>query len=99
MFGLPVVMNPILIIPMILTTLVGLGVGSLATITGFMGYTYVLVPWTTSPLLNAFLSTGGSWGALVTAAVVLVLSVLIYMPFVMVMNRTEKVEASDDEEK
>lgn len=96
MFGLPVVMNPILIIPMILVTLVGLGLGSLATITGFMGYSYVLVPWTTPPLINAFLSTGGNWGALITAAIVFALSVLIYMPFVMVMNKTEKAEAKSD---
>lgn len=37
MFGLPVVMNPVLIIPMILVTLVSLGIGTLATVTGFMG--------------------------------------------------------------
>ncbi len=89
MFGLPVVMNPILIIPMVLVTLVGLGIGYIATITGFMGYTYVMTPWTTPPLIGAFLSTGGSIGALITAAVVLVLSVLIYMPFVKAMDKAE----------
>ena len=95
MFGLPVVMNPILIIPMILSTLVGLGVGYLATITGIMGYTYILVPWTTPPLINAFLSTGGNFGALIVAAVILVLSVIIYMPFVQVMNRAENIEKKE----
>ncbi len=90
MFGLPVVMNPILIIPMVLVTLVGLGVGYIATITGFMGYTYVMTPWTTPPLIGAFLSTGGSIGALITAAVVLILSVLIYMPFVKAMDKAEE---------
>lgn len=95
MFGLPVVMNPILIIPMIFSTLVGLGVGYLATITGIMGYTYILVPWTTPPLINAFLSTGGNFGALIVAAVILVLSVIIYMPFVQVMNRAENIEKKE----
>ncbi len=90
MFGLPVVMNPILIIPMVLVTLVGLGIGYIATITGFMGYTYVMTPWTTPPLIGAFLSTGGSIGALITAAVVLILSVLIYMPFVKAMDKAEE---------
>src|SRR5699024_179521 len=51
MFGLPVVMNPILIIPMILTTLISLGLGALATVTGFMAYTSVIVPWVTPPVL------------------------------------------------
>jgi PTS system cellobiose-specific IIC component len=105
MFGLPVVMNPILIIPMILVTLAGLGIGWLATITGFMGYSYILVPWTTPPILNAFLSTGGNWGAAVTAIVVLVVSVLIYMPFVKAMDKqadaqfAEKTEEAEEAEK
>lgn len=90
MFGLPVVMNPILIIPMVLVTLIGLGVGYLAISMGIMGITYVLIPWTTPPVVSAFLSAGGSWGAAVTAIVVLILSVLIYIPFVMIMNSVKK---------
>lgn len=89
MFGLPVVMNPILIIPMILVTLVGLGIGTLATVTGFMSYTYVLVPWTTPPIINAFLGSGGNIGAAITALVVLIVSVIIYMPFVKAMDKME----------
>lgn len=87
MFGLPVVMNPILIIPMILVTLVSLGIGYFATIIGFMGYTYVTTPWTTPPIIGAFLATGGSIGAVITALIVLVVSVLIYMPFVKTMDK------------
>lgn len=87
MFGLPVVMNPILIVPMILSTLTGLGIGVLATTVGFMGHSYILVPWTTPPVLNAFLSTGGDIGAAITAIVIFVISVLIYMPFVLALNK------------
>lgn len=87
MFGLPVVMNPILIFPMIFSTLAGLGIGVLATSIGFMAHTYILVPWTTPPLINAFLSTGGNLGAVITTALIFVVSVLIYMPFVAVMNK------------
>ncbi len=90
MFGLPVVMNPILIIPMILVTVVGLGVGYLSTVMGFMSYTYVMTPWTTPPIVGAFLATGGNIGAVITAIVVLVLSILIYMPFVKVMDKAEE---------
>ena len=86
MFGLPVVMNPILIAPMIMVTLAGLGIGALATVTGFMGYTYVLTPWITPPLLGGLLSTGLNIGAVITCAVIFVVSVLIYMPFVKAMD-------------
>ncbi len=92
MFGLPVVMNPILIIPMILVTIAGLGIGYLATILGFMPYTFVATPWTTPPLVGAFLATGGSFGALFSALVTLVVSVLIYMPFVKAMDKAEIVD-------
>lgn len=92
MFGLPVVMNPILIIPMILVTIAGLGIGYLATVLGFMPYTFVATPWTTPPLVGAFLATGGSFGALFSALVTLVVSVLIYMPFVKAMDKAEIVD-------
>ena len=95
MFGLPVVMNPVLIIPMILVTLVSLGIGTLATVTGFMGYTYVMTPWTTPPLMGGFFATGGKIGGLITAAICLVISVLIYMPFVKAMDK----ELEKEEEK
>ncbi|WP_294578772.1 PTS sugar transporter subunit IIC [uncultured Thomasclavelia sp.] len=93
MFGLPVVMNPILIIPMILVTLAGLAIGALATTLGIMAYTYVQIPWTTPPILGAFLATGGDILSAVVAIVILVVSVIIYIPFVKVMNN-EGIEKS-----
>ncbi|QIK70285.1 PTS sugar transporter subunit IIC [Erysipelothrix sp. HDW6C] len=92
MFGLPVVMNPILIIPMILVTLAGLGIGVLATSVGFMGHSYILIPWTTPPILGAYLTTGGDIGAAATAFLILIVSVVIYMPFVMIMNKESNVK-------
>lgn len=92
MFGLPVVMNPILIIPMILVTLVGLLVGYGATAIGFMGVTYIMTPWTTPAIIGPYLASGANIGAAITAAVVLVLSVLIYMPFVKAMDKELEVE-------
>lgn len=87
MFGLPVVMNPILIIPMIGTTLAGLGIGVFATQVGLMAHTYVAIPWTTPPVISAILATGGDIMSGVVALVILVVSVIIYIPFVKVMNK------------
>ncbi len=95
MFGLPVVMNPVLIIPMILATLAGMGIGALSTSLGIAGYTYIMTPWVTPPVLGALLSTGGSVGAALTAVVILVVAVLIYMPFVKAMDR--EVEPAENE--
>ncbi len=41
-------------------------IGCFATLTGFAGKAVVMVPWTTPPLINAWLSTAGSMGAVVT---------------------------------
>lgn len=92
MFGLPVVMNPILIIPMILSTLVGLGIGALATTIGLMAHTYVLIPWTTPPVIGAILATGGDILSGLVALVILIVSVIIYIPFVRTMNKERMVE-------
>ncbi|CAM3649634.1 PTS sugar transporter subunit IIC [Erysipelothrix urinaevulpis] len=93
MFGLPVVMNPILIVPMILSTMAGLLIGVISTTIGFMGHTYILIPWTTPPILGSFLSTGGSWGAVLTTSLIFVASVAIYAPFVMIMNKQREINA------
>ncbi|WP_195599597.1 PTS sugar transporter subunit IIC [Longibaculum muris] len=95
MFGLPVVMNPILIIPMILTTLAGLGIGALATQIGLMAHTYVLIPWTTPPVISAFLATGGDILSGVVGLVILVISILIYIPFVKVMDKEAQVQIEE----
>lgn len=92
MFGLPVVMNPILIIPMILSTLVGLGIGALATTIGLMAHTYVLIPWTTPPVIGSILATGGDILSGLVALVILIVSVIIYIPFVRTMNKERMVE-------
>ena len=78
---------------MILVTLAGLAFGALATTLGIMAYTYVQIPWTTPPILGAFLATGGDILSAVVAIVILVVSVIIYIPFVKVMNN-EGIEKS-----
>lgn len=90
MFGLPVVMNPLLIIPMIATTLISLLLGALATKVGLMAYTTVLTPWVTPPILMTYLATGGHIMSTLVSVVIFAISVLTYMPFVAALNK-EKV--------
>lgn len=39
------------------------------------------IPWTTPPILNAFLSSGGKVSVVVCQVVVILVSALIYYPF------------------
>ncbi|HGK4108330.1 TPA: PTS sugar transporter subunit IIC [Klebsiella pneumoniae] len=86
-FGMPIMLNPILAIPFIITPLVTGSIGYFATLTGFAGKAVVMVPWTTPPLINAWLSTAGSMGAVVTQLICIVVAVLIYLPFVKIVSR------------
>ncbi|MBC3231977.1 PTS sugar transporter subunit IIC [Serratia fonticola] len=89
-FGMPIMLNPILAIPFIITPLVTGAIGYFATSLGFAGKAVVMVPWTTPPIINAWLSTAGSMGAVVTQMVCIVVAILIYLPFVKVAsNRAE----------
>lgn len=47
------------------------------------------VPWTTPPLLIAWLGSGGSIGAVITQALCVVLSFIVYLPFVFAANKQE----------
>lgn len=86
-FGLPIVMNPVLCVPFVFSSLVTGAIGYFATAIGFAAPAVVLTPWPTPPIINAFLATGGSVGAVITQVVCIVVAVLIYIPFVMAMNK------------
>lgn len=93
-FGLPIVLNPIYIIPFIITPVVNI----------FIGYTAIVileiippiaysVPWTTPGPLIPFLGSGGNFIALLVGIVCLVVSVLIYSPFVIASSKAAQKES------
>jgi len=86
-FGLPIVLNPLLVLPFIVTPLVTGTIGYVATKIGFAGVCVYAMPWTTPPILSAWLATGGNIGAVITQIICIVVSVLIYSPFVIAANR------------
>lgn len=89
-FGLPIVLNPILMIPFILTPIVNIVVGYLAISTGFMNPVGYTVPWTTPGPLIPYLGSGGDWRGLIVGFFALFISVLIYSPFVIASNSAAK---------
>ena len=89
LFGMPIVLNPVHFIPFVIVQPILTLVAFYATKIGFAGPIVNSVPWTTPPILNAFLATNGSFGAVVVSVVNLVIAFLVYMPFVMIANRYE----------
>lgn len=82
MFGLPVVMNPLILIPFTITPIVIYMVSYFAMATGLVAKTAgVLVPWTMPPILGGYLATGGHISGAILQLVCLFISVAIYYPF------------------
>ncbi len=80
-FGLPIVFNVSLIIPFVLAPIFSLVTAYYATLWGFIDPVVVQTPWTTPPLISAFLATAGDWRAVVLQAGIIVATVFIYLPF------------------
>lgn len=96
-FGLPVVLNPILILPFILVPAVNILIGYTAIATGLIPPVAYQVPWTTPGPLIAFFGTGGNWIALLIGFLCLAVSTVIYLPFVMAANKAAEITATDNE--
>ena len=81
MFGLPIVLNPIMFIPFISTPVVLVIVAYFATSLGLVPAAVTMPPWVTPPIIGGVLATQSIAGG-VLAAVNLAISVVIYAPFV-----------------
>lgn len=96
-FGMPIVMNPILSIPFVLAPMASILMGWILVITGFCPPFVLQVPWTTPPILFAFIASGGKIMAAVSQLMALVLVTAIYAPFLIIyekyQNRMEQAEA------
>lgn len=87
MFGLPVVLSPVLIIPFMVVPVVLTIISYFATISGLVAYTNVVVPWVTPVGISAFLATSGDIKAALLALINLAIAVVIYYPFIIIANR------------
>jgi PTS system cellobiose-specific IIC component len=98
-FGLPIVLNPIYIIPFIIAPLVNIMIGYTAVmVLKIMPPVTIGVPWTTPGPLMPFLGTGGNITALFVGFICLAVSVLIYSPFVIAANKAAVLEEEAENE-
>jgi PTS system cellobiose-specific IIC component len=101
-FGLPIVLNPIAFVPWILAPLASTTISYFAIAAGLVprpiGATVV---WTTPVFLSGWLGTGSVAGAILQLVTVAVMT-LIWVPFLIVMDRgylkEEKAEAALNEQ-
>lgn len=58
-----------------------------------------LHPWTTPPLVNAYLATAGDFRAVIVQLIIIAIGVLLYLPFVKINDKImeKQMEQSNEE--
>lgn len=86
LFGVPIVLNPIMAIPFIITPLLSGLIEYAALATGLCPlYGGVIVPWTCPPIISGLLV--GGWRTALLQALILAMSFFIYLPFAKMLDK------------
>ncbi len=96
-FGLPIILNPILFIPWVFGYLVIFVFSYLVIASGLVPAPYILLPWTTPGPIGAYLGTGGSWAAAILSTLNYVIMFFIWLPFYRILERQTLKEQSETE--
>lgn len=89
-FGIPIVLNPIFMVPYILNALLLTASSYLLIEWGFLRKPFVNLPWTTPPVIGHYLVTGGDWRAAVWGVISIFLAMAVYYPFAKAAERRSK---------
>lgn len=85
-FGLPIVLNPVIAIPFILVPMMNIILTYFAMNMGlFPPCNGINIPWTMPVIISGFLAT--NWVGALFQAFLLVLGVFVYLPFIKVLDR------------
>lgn len=88
-FGLPVVLDPLLFLPFLLVPLASLLISYGATVLGFLPVVNTTVTWTTPVFWSGYLATS-SWAGVAVQAVTICVGTLIYLPFLRLSQRLRR---------
>ncbi|MCG3885803.1 EAL domain-containing protein [Photobacterium leiognathi] len=105
LFGLPIIFNPLLIVPFVFVPLVSFVVVYSAMSLGLVNHVGTIVDWMTPPFISGYIATQNSFGGVILQFVVITLGTLIYRPFYlnyvgrsrqsnMTMTRQSEIESS-----
>jgi len=87
LFGLPVIFNPVLLVPFLLTPLVAISMAYVATYMGLVPPISEFVSWMTPTFISGYLATGESISAALLQLMIILVGVVIYLPFFKQMDK------------
>jgi cellobiose PTS system EIIC component len=94
-FGLPIVLNPIFMIPYVLNALILTASTFVLMQAEVIHKPFVNVPWTTPPVLGHYLVSGGDWRAALWGAISIAIAAAVYLPFAKAAERQRLKGVSD----
>ncbi len=93
-FGLPIILNPIMAIPFILTPVVCYLIAYIATYLGFIPSVMQQISWSTPPLISGYLASGSIRGTLLQIVCIIV-GMVIYYPFIRMHKKVQEIYARE----
>ena len=91
-FGLPVVLNPVMCIGFIIAPILSYTIAYVLTAIGVCPVMYVNVPLTTPPVIAGFLASGGNIMGGITQLICLAAAVLVYIPCIKLYERQQNLQ-------
>lgn len=93
-YGLPIVLNPILMVPFILVPTINIIISYITMNIGLVPIPNgVIMPWTTPPIVSGFLSS--NWQGAVLQIFLIALGCLIYYPFVAAIDKNNLIQEKE----
>ena len=86
-FGAPIVLNPMLIIPFVLCPIINACIAWVVTSLGWVNAVVASSPWTLPGPIGAYLACGADFRAALLNIALIVLSVIIYYPFFVMYDK------------
>ncbi|MFQ7302639.1 MAG: PTS transporter subunit EIIC, partial [Beduini sp.] len=86
-FGVPIVMNPIYMLPFVAGPVILAALSYILMDIGIIERVCLSAPWVTPPILYPFLATGGGIKSAIYQVIEIVGLVILWTPFVMVSNK------------
>jgi PTS system cellobiose-specific IIC component len=93
-FGMPIVMNPIMMIPFIMAPLLCVITTFVFMASGIVDKPYVLAPWTTPAFVSGFLVTG-DWKGAALQVLNFFIAGIIYYPFLKIWDENKMKEEQE----
>lgn len=93
-FGVPIILNPIMGIPFIMTPIVCFCISYGATALGLVPRLVTEIPWSTPIIISGYMATDSIRGAILQVVCVVV-GICIYYPFIRIHKKMQEVYAKD----